>query len=165
MIVRQINWSAVEKSRLPQPQVMMFPFGKSRVTLRVRSFFPEIFLKKMKVYRVKKRNDRQMAPLGRGAASACFRLLPVACGEMSSDRPFKSKTLPKLVQSSFKEQALSLQELNSASRSKHPPDSSSIWLAAVDNRLASLLWFPGFGRQQVLEKSNTKVIVSSREKE
>ena len=51
------------------------------INLRVGSFFlkkvtrrfPEIFLKKMRVYRVKKANDRQMAPFGRGVASPWLR--------------------------------------------------------------------------------------------
>ena len=41
--------------------------------LREGSFFPEIFFKKIKVYRVKKRSDRRMALFGRGAAWARLR--------------------------------------------------------------------------------------------
>ena len=43
------------------------------ITLRLGSFFPEIFLKKMRVYRVKKRSDRQMAPFGQILGSASLR--------------------------------------------------------------------------------------------
>ena len=35
--------------------------------------FPEIFLEKMRVYRVKKKSDRQMAPFGQTVASASLR--------------------------------------------------------------------------------------------
>ena len=41
--------------------------------------FPGIFLKKMRVSRIKKANDKQMAPFGRGVASAWLGGLAVKC--------------------------------------------------------------------------------------
>ena len=118
----------------------------------------------MRIYRVKKANDRQMAPLGRGVASGWLRLVALGCGEMSSDRPFNSETLPKLVQSSFREQALSLQKLNSASQNKEPTGKSSVisgfgtpagsWKRVITLRVRSFF----------LEKSNTQAAVSIAQK-
>ena len=71
--------------------------------------FPEIFVTKMGVYIVKKANDWQMAPLGRGAASAQFRLVAAKCC-----RP----RLLILIRN--------LDDFSPNSRSKHLADNSSI---------------------------------------
>ena len=78
----------------------------NRVNIRVRSFSSEIFIKKMRVYRLKKANDRQMAPLGRGVAS-----------------PWLRSNVVKLASLQLAMAKANLNESSSASRSEHPAQS------------------------------------------